>query len=258
MYLVHHSFDTIQDNIAWDETALVAMKSGCFAELIRLWQTSSRSVVIGRSQTVEDEVFMHACHRDRVPVIRRFSGGGAVVQGPEVMNYTFILDLKKHRRLSSIRDYFSYCLEIVRTVLLKANVPSRFQGSSDLTDNDGRKFSGNSLAVRGRALCVHGTLILSPLASSCQTYLRYPTRVPDYRRGRKHNAFLTSVSEKNSALDIHCFREILMAEYNFQAEDIAASGMDVPNRLLVRKYNHSTWNIHGKHPQGGCTLGKTA
>lgn len=258
LQLIQHSFDTIEKNIAWDETALTTMKSGRISELIRLWQVPRRSVVIGRSQQPEKEVFLHACHRDRVPVIRRFSGGGAVLQGPEVMNYTFILDLNQHSGLSSIRDYFSHCLGIVTAVLRQAGIRTRIRGHSDLADAHGRKISGNALAVRGNALCVHGTLILAPITWLCEKYLRYPSSVPEYRAGRQHETFITAVSEKNSTLDIRSFREILIREHNLRAVNIHSTGINVPEVSLLGKYCHPMWNNNGKHPQGDCAFGKTA
>ena len=68
------------ENLALDETLLQqAEAAGCPTETLRLWEAARPMVVLGRSSKIEAEVHLDACRELDVPVLRRTSGGAAVL-----------------------------------------------------------------------------------------------------------------------------------------------------------------------------------
>ncbi|CAA7601537.1 Biotinyl protein ligase (BPL) and lipoyl protein ligase (LPL), catalytic domain [Acididesulfobacillus acetoxydans] len=155
-----------------------------------LWQAGFPAVVLGRSQVMEKEVYEEECRVRGVPVLRRASGGGAVFQMPGVFNYSLILPEKS--RLS-IRGGFRLGTGLIQDVLRRLGLESALQGVSDVTVG-GRKISGNAVAQVNRVLLVHGTLLAEMDMSLLEACLRRPSREPDYRKGRSHREFLTTLT----------------------------------------------------------------
>src|SRR2546426_2926796 len=72
---------TPEQNLACDEALLdLCEEDGC-EEILRFWEHRKHFVVLGYSNNAATEVNLDAARRDGVPVLRRCSGGGAVLQG---------------------------------------------------------------------------------------------------------------------------------------------------------------------------------
>ena len=98
-------------NLACDEALLDWFESSPFdGALLRLWEPQSYFIVLGHSTRVSDEVNLAACDNRALPILRRMSGGGAVVQGPGCLNYSLILPSASYQ-LKSIGAAFRYVLE---------------------------------------------------------------------------------------------------------------------------------------------------
>ena len=67
--------------LASEEALLDAAESGG-PEVLCFWESARPFIVVGFGQSVEREVDLPACRAANVPIVRRHSGGGAVVQGP--------------------------------------------------------------------------------------------------------------------------------------------------------------------------------
>lgn len=156
-----------------------------------LWRAGFPAVVLGRSQVMEKEVHEEACRVRGIPVLRRVSGGGAVLQTPGVFNYSLILPEQSGL---SIKDGFRLGTGLIQDTLRRLGIESAVQGVSDVTVR-GRKISGNAAAQINRVLLVHGTLLADLSMSLLDVCLRHPSREPDYRGGRSHREFLTTLAD---------------------------------------------------------------
>jgi lipoate-protein ligase A len=101
MLLLDLTLNSPAENLALDEALLdwaeestpKADRGGPRAEreTLRLWEPAAPFVVLGRGSRIEEEVDLAACRRLGVPVLRRASGGAAVVVGPGCLMYAVIL-----------------------------------------------------------------------------------------------------------------------------------------------------------------------
>jgi lipoate-protein ligase A len=155
-----------------------------------IWETARPVVVLGRSSVVAEHVIEDACQADNVPVLRRCSGGGAVVLGPGSVNYAIALPVVSRPELQDVAASFRIILEWVASAL---DVPGlSIEGGTDLVLN-GRKVSGNAQRRGRRALLHHGTLLYDFDPALALRYLKEPRRQPAYRARRAHHEFLGNV-----------------------------------------------------------------
>ena len=91
MQLRDISFPTPQENITFDDVLLNLAEKHEAGEYLRFWESPSVFVVLGRIGRAEIDVNATNTKTDGIPVLRRSSGGGTVVQGPGCLNYSLIL-----------------------------------------------------------------------------------------------------------------------------------------------------------------------
>ncbi len=88
----------------------MAAEEGAGGEVLRLWEPAATMVVLGSSSRLETEVRLAACQNDHVPVLRRSSGGAAIVTGPGCLMYAVVLDLRLRPDLRAIDRAHRYVL----------------------------------------------------------------------------------------------------------------------------------------------------
>ena len=180
------------ENLALDEALLDEVEEGGGAGVLRLWESDRHFVVLGRACSVLDDVHLAACEEDGVPVLRRASGGGTVVQGPGCLSYALALPLTLSPRLATIRSSYQFILERMASALQQWEPETAFHGISDLAIG-GMKISGNAQRRQRRAILLHGTILYGMQADLVGRYLKHPKLTPEYRGNRSHDAFLRTI-----------------------------------------------------------------
>jgi lipoate-protein ligase A len=138
----------------------VAMEEVLFRKqavpVIRIWE-NQRSVIIGRAQLAHLETNLGMCQRISVPVVRRFSAGGAVYNGPGNVNWTF-LKPRGEERLFDAKGVFSAFAGIVVKALLSCSVEAWYEPPNSIVNGSG-KVSGMAAYVSSSGVLCHGTLL---------------------------------------------------------------------------------------------------
>src|SRR6266566_3649960 len=133
------------ENLACDEALLqLAEEDGKMGEVLRVWEPMQYFVVVGYANRVGTEVNLPFCQRHTIPVLRRCTGGGTVLQGPGCLNYSLILPIAGSGPLRSIpatNDFILKRHQSALAALLRA--PVEIRGHTDLAIG-GLKFSGNA------------------------------------------------------------------------------------------------------------------
>ena len=128
-------------------------------ETLRFWEAQRPVVVVGRSSKIAVEVRGDACRELDIAVVRRTSGGAAVVAGPGCLMYALVLSLELRPALRTVGLAHGFALEMLAAALRPLAAGINRRGTSDLAVAD-RKVSGNSLRVKRRHLLYHGTLLI--------------------------------------------------------------------------------------------------
>ncbi|MBI5415213.1 MAG: lipoate--protein ligase family protein [Candidatus Omnitrophica bacterium] len=194
MLLKNISLPTPLENILYDNVLLELAERNGQGEVLRFWESGQFFVVLGRISRLEQDVHLANVRRDHVPVLRRASGGGTVLQGPGCLNYSLVLSKDLRPQLADLKRSYQWILGNVIAALQKIGVAAAFRPLSDIALVDGeRKISGNA-QKRGRKFILHhGTLLYNFDLNKITEYLTMPRDIPEYRNGRRHSDFVANI-----------------------------------------------------------------
>jgi lipoate---protein ligase len=222
------------ENLALDEALLLAAESGEGGERLRVWEWLQPAVVLGSGCRLADDVMESACTADKVPILRRSSGGGTVLLGTGCLLYTLILNYERDPALSAIRSSYQFILGQIGSALARGTGRIEQAGISDLT-LDRRKFSGTAQQRKRNFFLHHGTLLYSFDLSLIARYLQEPTHQPEYRAGRDHLAFVRNLPLTGTEL-----KRRLRAAWQVETET-ATWPAQLVAELVERKYTSLDW-----------------
>lgn len=234
---IDRSAGNIFEDLAVDEALLIEVEEGRLPPLLRLWEPTEYAVVLGASGRLRENVFVETCRADRVTVARRSSGGGTVILGPGVLNFTVVLpadggpgfggiDTAQHQVL----EHFAAALETL--------VPGiTVEGSGDLAIH-GRKFVGSAQRRLRHHFLIHLSLLNRFALERVGRYLCPPPREPAYRSGRPHDDFLRNFAREPSEI-----KRVVVEAWCRQGVEWTPG--DLPGALIRslidEKFGQSSW-----------------
>lgn len=222
-------------NLACDEALLDACEEGACGEILRVWEPLQLFVVLGYSNKIKTEINPFSSPAAALPVLRRPSGGGTVLQGPGCLNYSLILRIPEEGPLAGINGTNCQVMEKNRRAAEEASGAAvTIRGISDLTLGE-LKFSGNAQRRKRHALLFHGTFLYGFDLSLVEKYLAMPERQPDYRKNRPHGKFITNLPASPAGLK-DALRKAWGADQLLQTIPTAEI-----TRLASEKYTSPTW-----------------
>lgn len=231
-------------NIAAEEYFLKEFHDDCFM----LWRNEP-AVIVGKHQNTIAEINIDFIKKKNIPVVRRLSGGGAVFHDLGNLNFTFI----KTKKAGEPGHDFRKFTEPILGVLLKLGVNARFEGRNDLTI-EGKKFSGNAMAVHGNRVLHHGTLLFSSVMADLSGALKVdPLKFKD-KAVKSVKSRVTNISEHlQQPLTILEFKDMVMQyvmETNAEAAPYSLTDSDNERieKLTAGKYSSWEWNF-GQSPK---------
>jgi lipoate---protein ligase len=154
------------------------------------WEPSGTAVVVGYSQNVNKEVHVERCRQDGVAVLRRRGGGGAVLLLPGVLCWTIAFtSTQSESPYYFFKKINAYLAEQLQHLGVNGVQPA---GISDLAI-DGKKILGCSMYKSRQRFLYQGSLLINADPHPITRYLQHPSKEPDYRQGRDHGEFITSL-----------------------------------------------------------------
>ena len=194
MQLKEISFNQPEENILFDDVLLYLAEQGKGDEVLRFWESPKIFIVLGKIGSPKDDIHIEKALRDKIPVLRRSSGGGTVLQGQGCLNFSLILSKEKHPKIHDLRKSYRYILDKVIGSLSLCGYECVFKPISDIAlKQDERKFSGNAQTRGKRFILHHGTILYNFDLALIERYLKIPRDFPEYRRSRGHLDFLTNI-----------------------------------------------------------------
>lgn len=237
MKLCDLTLPTPEENLACDEVLLDLCEAGQSDELLRFWALPRYFVVLGYGNKAGTEVNLPFCQKFTIPVLRRCSGGGTVLQGPGVLNYSLILRIADDGPCHSIAATNRFILERHRDALAPLLLaPVAWRGQTDLAIG-GLKFAGNAQRRRRQFLLFHGSFLLHLDLDLLEKTLPQPSRQPDYRVNRSHSDFLINLN-----LPAHTIKSALSQTWNATIP-LAPLPLDAITRLAREKYALDEWSL---------------
>jgi lipoate-protein ligase A len=224
-------------NLACDEALLELCERGGENGILRVWEPDNYFVVVGYSNKVSREVNVAACQELAIPILRRFTGGGTVLQGPGCVNYTLAVRNEFAGIPADLTHSYRFVLGRHLTALASyVAEPIEIEGISDLVTT-GRKFSGNAQHRKRRCSLYHGTILLRFDIAVMEKFLPMPSKEPVYRRGRSHATFLSNLSVTSIEA-----REALRRAWRAEEELQGVPSAEI-DQLVRERYSRSEWNF---------------
>ena len=244
------TFPTPAENLACDEALLDWCEENGGDGLLRFWASDNYFVVVGYGNQVETEVDVVACEAAGIPILRRCSGGGTILQGPGCLNYSLILPIEEGGPLASITAANRFIMErnqeAIEAEIRRQRPDARIEvrGCTDMTvaprpasHDPFLKFSGNAQRRKKHFLLFHGTFLLNFDLGLIARLLRMPSKEPDYREGRSHANFLTNLNLPADAVK-RSLREVWGA-----TKSLEVVPRDAIAWLARDKYVTTAWNF---------------
>jgi len=223
-------------NLACDEALLNFCESGAAEAVLRTWEPHNYFVVVGYSNKVDREVNVEQCRAQGIPILRRFSGGGTVLQGPGCLNYTLVILNDLLGASIDLVSSYRFVLERHRAMCERLiGKAVEVAGVSDLAIA-GKKLSGNAQHRKRRCTLFHGTFLLNFDLPLITQLLPLPSKQPEYRGGRAHGEFLCNLGISEKAL-----RDALQSEWQAQRPLSGLSENEIVE-LVSRRYKRDDWN----------------
>ena len=228
-----------EENLAMDELFLVKAEKGELGETLRFWTNYEGFVVMGRSGKTDEECFVSKCREDGVKILRRFSGGGAVLQDRGCLNYSAILSYSRDEKYRKIDLSYESIMKGLAAGFSDKGQDVEFLPISDLAVS-GRKFSGNAQARKRRYFLHHGTVLLDMDISKIGRYLKHPPKEPAYRVGRPHEDFVVNIELSREAV-----KDVILGVFAPDGVIWQPKTRDVEGlkELVEKKYSLDSWNF---------------
>lgn len=211
----------------------------CDTPIFRLWRNSP-SVIIGKNQNTAAEVNASFISQNKIPVVRRLSGGGAVFHDLGNINFTFIENRVENEETSAMFERFT---TPIVAALQKLGINAALQGRNDLLI-DGKKFSGNSICIDRNRVLQHGTMMFSASIANLSGALNSRPEKFIGKGVQSNRSRVTNISEHlTNCMGIEEFMEYIFSEISsdsiseYTSEEIMAI-----KRLRDEKYITDQWN----------------
>jgi len=144
-------------NMARDTAILDAVAAGTRPATLRIWGWDRTSVVLGRFQSVRNEVDADAAAAHDVTLVRRITGGGAMfVQPTGAITYSLVAPESLVAGMSYAESYAAFDLWAVEG-LRSLGVQASYVPLNDIASPAG-KIGGAAQARRGGAVLHHTTI----------------------------------------------------------------------------------------------------
>ncbi|MBD8390140.1 lipoate--protein ligase family protein [Dysgonomonas sp. BGC7] len=243
MLCINNTYTNAYFNLASEEYLLKNSSDDIFM----LWQNEP-SVIVGKYQNVWAEINMDFVEKNKIKVVRRFSGGGTVFHDSGNLNLTFIENNKN-------ADFDKFTNRII-ALLAQLGIHAESDARRAININ-GLKISGSAQCVHKDRIMFHATLLFSSDLERLTTTLEGdPEQFDNKADGRIYVKSVKSpvtniLQHLNKPIDIEYFKKYIMyyflnekqgnMVYNFREEDVTTI-----SELMNNKYSTKEWNFNGR------------
>lgn len=144
-------------HMAIDEVLTQEVGEGRRPPTLRIWEWNSNAVILGRFQSVRNEVDPDGADRHGMTIARRITGGGAMLIEPQnAITYSLYAPESLVKGMSFI-DSYAFLDQWVLAALNSLGINSHYQPINDITSDKG-KIGGAAQTRRTGAVLHHVTM----------------------------------------------------------------------------------------------------
>lgn len=159
----------------------------------RIYEPSTLCAVLGAAGRPEQDLLLENLDADGTPWMHRRGGGGTVVLGPGQVVLAVVTEVASpFRNKEYAAEINSWIVEALRRLSITG---IHHAGISDLAIGE-KKVVGTSIYRTRLVLFYQASLLVNNDISVFTRYLAMPMKVPDYRKGRTHEEFCTTLARE--------------------------------------------------------------
>src|SRR5215207_7956543 len=223
-------------NMAIDEALIESIDE---SPVFRVYGWRPAAVSVGYFQSIRDEVDIEKCSEIGVDVVRRLTGGGAVLHEFE-LTYSFIT--KQYPQ--NIMESYRWICEAIVVSINRLGFDASFVPLNDIVVK-GKKVSGSAQTRRKGVLLQHGTLLLGVDVDKMFCVLKVPSE-------KLKDKIIKEVKERVTSLAGTTFEEMTSSlktsfatkfDAKLLADIMSTEEISRARWLAERKYSSREWNL---------------
>jgi len=211
---------------------------------IMIWQNNP-SIIIGRYQNTYEEISQAFVEENKIDVIRRITGGGAVYHDLGNINFSFI-NVSENKKV----DFHRYN-QVIVSLLMGIGVKAELSSRNDITI-DGKKFSGTAQYIHKNKVLHHGTLLYNSRLDTLGQALRVSSLKYQSKSVKSVQSRVTNICDYlPQPLSVDEFKNLLVKKLSdsipTEEYKLATHALEKVVELQEQKYKTWEWN-YGSSP----------
>jgi lipoate-protein ligase A len=220
------------------------------------WQPSA--VSIGKNQYPEAEVYLDACKRLGVEVVRRMSGGGTVYHDYEGEVTYGVIAKTGDLGTADVTTVYAKIYEAIKGALGLLGIEADFSsGDAKNCPNmtvGGKKISGSSQAITRGVVLQHGTVLRSVDLTKMFTLLKLKNATCSQAVDIAKRKITSVENELGHSVAPEMIAEALIngfesvSNIHFEQGALTSSELEIAEHLFKEKYATIEWTFQGRTP----------
>lgn len=233
---VETGFNSAALNMAIDEALIESVGE---VPILRTYGWRPAAVSIGYFQSMNEEVDVPKCREIGVDIVRRLTGGGAVLHENE-LTYSFI----SRRYPQNIVESYKWICDAIVISINRLGFDASFVPLNDIVI-EGKKVSGNAQTRRKGVLLQHGTILLDVNVNKMFSVLKVPSE-------KLRDKIIKDVKERVTSLAGTTYDDMatslkasfaVKSEAKLIADTLSTEEISHARWLAERKYSNNEWNL---------------
>ena len=238
---------TASAGLAADEVLVNCSGAGTSLPTLRLY-TYQPCALVGRFQTIENELNLNYCIENKIPVNRRPTGGGAIIMGQDQLGVALVIPGKSDETYAHVRERMAQFSQGIISGLATLGIEVEFRRKNDLEVN-GKKIAGLGLhKTATNGLLFHASLLVDLDVPFMLNVLKTPfEKISDKEISTVSERTTTVRREIETNLIINEVRTIILNGYrnafqvDIQKGDFTKSELEEIHQLEKNKYCDNDW-----------------
>jgi lipoate-protein ligase A len=230
-------------NLALDEVLTLRVGRGERPPTVRLWGWTDMAVILGRFQSVKNEVNAEEAEANGIQVVRRISGGGAMFVEPEgAITYSIYAPEEIAKGMNFPESYAFFDAWVV-DALRELGIDAWYAPLNDITSSNG-KIGGAAQARRGGAILHHTTMAYQmnvPLMTRVLRIGKEKLSDKGIASADKRVGPLRQQTDLPRATIIDKLTEHFQQRYGFIPDSVTAEELAEAERLIETRFGTREW-----------------
>lgn len=213
-----------------------------------LFYINEPSIIIGRNQNTLEEINHEYVEKNKIHVVRRVSGGGAVYHDHGNLNFSFITN----HDVKSLNNFKKFTAPVIK-MLNSLGLNAELKGRNDI-QVDEKKISGTAQFSTGKRMVSHGTLLFDTDLGEVVNALNVKMSKIESKGHKSVRSRVANISEfLQRPMKIEDFRSLLLEglyeeSEPFESYHLTAEEWKAVHQLKEEKYDSWDWN-YGRSPK---------